>query len=73
MKGRREALLSALEERAALFSLYGYKDLAEAAAAVCEALYRGETVWAVVLADAKGFGRHFVEELRLAYGVGRIE
>ncbi len=63
--------ISSLEQNVAWFDLGGYSERAWQVGQVVEALYRGESVWAVLLADAYGL-TGYVEPLRTLFSVGRI-
>ncbi len=77
MTQEQSELLSMLEAAVARMHHGGYERVAAAVGAVVDSLHAGDTVWAVVLAsasaDAGDLGPAFVERLRLAFGVGRIE
>lgn len=65
-------LVETIELALAKSSLDGNRNAADKFAQVCESIYAGHTVWAVILADAYGFPAGFVKKMRKLFGVGRI-
>lgn len=72
MSEPQQEIIEFLRETGNQFSYGGYDSLGNGAFAVLKAIEAKETVWAVILADAYGFGHDFIEKMRHAFGVGKI-
>lgn len=72
MTTQQTRLITFLESSVAHLHFYGHEQLAWKTGQIVDALHKGETVWAVILADAFGLGAAFIERLRGAFDVKQI-
>lgn len=73
MTYKQRRLVEWMEHNVAHLDLHGRKDLAKKMSDVIEFLYKDEPVWAVIMASVHELGPVFVDRLRKAFYVGRVE